>query len=131
MLAQRDGAALHQTQYPCFRRRVVSLLSSTHESGDRGDAHDGTARGRLRDHLTGGCLDGVEGTIQVRADGFGQQIRFYAKTAKFSRRVDSRLVMDLLQKLSERADARIADEYVQPSPLIDHLFHQYLARFWI
>lgn len=54
----------------------MGLLCAADEGRDGGDGDDGAARGRLGGHLTGGGLGGVEGTVEIGADGMGKEIGF-------------------------------------------------------
>lgn len=110
----------------------MSLLPSTDKSRDGGDTDDGAAGGRLGRHLRSCRLNGEEGAIEIRADGFGEEVGFYAAQQRsVAVRSISRIDEGLLQELSECTDTRIADEDVEPTPMIDHLFDESFARFWI
>ncbi len=78
MFPQSNRTALHETQYTGFGGGVVGLLSSTNKGGDRRDTDDGAARRVLGGHLPSCGLDRVERAIEIRADGFGEEVRFYA-----------------------------------------------------
>lgn len=58
--------------------RVVRLLGAADERGDGGDADYGAAGGRLRRHLGGGGLDGVEGAGEVGGQGVVEEGGGYA-----------------------------------------------------
>lgn len=52
----------------------MRLLGAAHQRRDGRNGDDGTARGRLRRHLTRGGLGGVEGAVEVGADGAREQV---------------------------------------------------------
>lgn len=54
----------------------MGLLCAAYESGDGGDGDDGAAGRRLRGHLTSGGLGGIEGAVEIGADGVGKEIGF-------------------------------------------------------
>lgn len=51
----------------------MCLETAADKGGDRGDGDDAAA-GALGGHLSGCCLAGVEGAVEVDADGGGEEV---------------------------------------------------------
>ena len=109
----------------------MGLLSSTNKGGDRRDTEDGAARRVLGGHLPGCGLYRVERAIEICADGCGEEVGFYATMRVSALSVHRCSGEEVLEELSELADACIADEDVECSPSVDHIFNQILARRWV
>lgn len=82
--------------------------------------------------MPGSGLNRVEGAIEVCADGFGQKVWLYAVIRiSAARHHPQERGDEVLEELSELADACVADKNVESSPPIDDLLNQKFAGFWV
>lgn len=118
------------------------LLGSSYEGADGRDADYGTSGGRLYGELGSGGLDGIERAGEVCGEGSGPERRCDAvpqcqlASVLCTRRARGKVKerkgdSNILQKLLELANPRIADEHIQPSPSSHNLLDQLLPRFGI